>query len=285
MKKRIIFCCALVGFYVQAMPAQSEDLKAYYEKQKAELVQSFTAPASGTDITLVLLDGEEKTGVIRHLSENGIQILSDNALATFRKHELDKATCAKLFAEEYAHVEAIKRTRAYKRGASERARLNIHKGSLSVSSSIKRSSDMSSDSDERDGGTMEEEVKAYSRVQNLMVSVANRADHPDTYSLKWYFFVQKIGTDNVSIHSSGSEKIELEGREKVKRKIVSKEYSSKKVTKSWISCPKCSTSDTKVSGEEGEGYLVLLMCGDEIIDKEASSKRYLNEDWLKMCFY
>ncbi len=282
--KNTILCTVLAGFWMLAAPAQSEeDLKAYYEKQKAEIEKNFTGPELKSKITIVLKDGEEKTGVLRQLSDNGVQLLVDGALVTYRKRELDEASCAKLFAEEYAHAEAIKRTRAYKRGSAARKQRNTHKGGLSVNATTKRSSDLSHDSEARGSSSMDTEEKMYSKIQKLTISVANRTTHPDTYSLKWYFFVQQIGTDNVAIHSSGSEEIELEGRQKVEHKVASKVYDSKKVTKSWNSCPTCSTSETKVTGSEGQGYLVLLKCGDEILDKKASSKRYLNPDWVMMC--
>lgn len=284
--KKTVLCGLLVSVCVMAGSAQSEDLKAYYEKQKAEIAPTFTAPAIGAEITITLVDGQAHTGVIKQLTEIGVQILSDETYVTCKKRELSEASCVQLFAEDYAHAMAIKRTRAYKRGHAERVHLNTHKGSLSVKSSTQRASDLSQDKTEKtkeSGGSMETESTAFSRVNRLTMSIVNRTTHPDTYTLVWYFFVQEIGTDNVAIHNSESEEIRMEGRQKITRKVMSKPYDSSKVTKSWISCPTCSTSDTKTTGLEEQGYLVLLMCGDEILDKKASSKRYLNVDWLKIC--
>ena len=284
MKKRIIFCSALVGFYMQAMPAQSEDLKAYFEKQKAELVQSFTAPASGTDITLVLLDGEEKTGVIRYLSETGIQILSDNTLATFRKHELDEGTCAKLFAEEYAHVEAMKRTRTYKRGHTKRAKDSTHKGSLSVSSKMDRDGTRDTSNRESDsGGVTETEIKVQTEVRNLKVLISNQTTHPDRYTLKWYFFAQDLGKEDVYIQSRGSKEVEVKGRSRVTHEVKSKGSSIRKASHNYTACCGKTAASENKTGVEEKGYLVVLKCGDEVIDRKASDKRYMDPDWIKLC--
>ena len=283
MIKNSVYCGALLGFLMLAMPAQAEDLRAYYEQQKLELAKTFVAPEAGTEITLVLLDGEEKSGVIRHLSETGVQLLSDNALVTIRKHELDEATCAQLFAEEYAHIEAIKRTRAYKRGASERVQKNTHKAALSVSPTNKRTSSNETENKEVEEGSWNIETKTRNMVKTLTVSISNRTSHPDTYSLKWYFFVQKVGEDNVSIHHSGSERIELEGRQNVKRSIASKEYSTKTTTRNWTACCGKSSSSQKKKGIEERGYLVVLKCGDEVVARDASAERYLDPDWIKLC--
>lgn len=283
MIKNRFYCGALLGFWMVVMPVQAEDLKAYYEQQKLEIAKTFVAPEAGTEITLVLLDGKEKSGVIRHLSDTGVQILSDNALATFRKHELDEATCAQLFAEEYAHAEAIKRTRAHKRGASARAKTNTHSASLSVISKNKRTSFNETENEEVEEGAWNIETKKRNEVKTLSISVANRTSHPDTYTLKWYFYEQEVGKDNITIQSRGSEEISLNGQQAVKRKIVSKEYVAKTVTRNWLACCGKSSSSQKKSGKQERGYLVVLKCGDKVLARKASSKLYLDPDWVKLC--
>ncbi len=283
MKNRVFFCSALVGFWMLAAPAQStEDLKAYYEGQKAEIAKNFTGPELKSEITIVLKDGEEKTGVLRQLSDNGVQLLADGALVTYRKRELSEASCAKLFAEEYAHAEAIKRTRAYKRGHSKRVQGNTHKASLRVNPTNKRTSFNETENKEVDEGSWNNETKTRNMVKTLTVSIANQMTHADTYTLKWYFFAQALDQDNVVIQSRGSEEIKLGGRQQVKRKIVSKEYSTETITSNWTACCGMSTSSQKRKGVEERGYLVVLKCGDEVVDRQASTKRYLDPDWLKL---
>ena len=284
MIRNSIYCGALLGFWMLAMPAQAEDLRTYYEQQKLELAKTFVAPEAGAEITLVLLDGEEKSGVIRHLSETGVQILSDNALVTFRKHELDEASCAQLFADEYAHVEAIKRTRAHKQGSAVRTQRNTHQGKLSVLTEVERDGTRDvKNKDHTDGATTETETKTQTEVRNLKISVANRMAHPDTYTVKWYFFAQDMNKDSIYIQSRGSKEIQLKGREQVKHTISSEGCTTKKVARNYTACCGKSTSSEKKSGVMERGYLVVLKCGDEVLSREASSKHYLDPDWVKLC--
>lgn len=283
MMKNTILCAVLAGFWMLVSPAQSgEDLKAYYESQKAELVKSFTAPELKSEITIGLANGEEKSGVLRQLSDNRVRILADGALLTYGKHELNEATCAQLFAEEYAHAEAIKRTRVHKRGSATRSQKQIHKASLNVGSTNQRTSSNQTENKEVEEGSWNNETKTRTLVKTLEVSIANQMPHADTYTLKWYFFAQKLGQDQVVIHSQGSEKIKLEGKQLVKRKVMSEAYATDTITRNWEACCGKSTSSQKKSGVEEKGYLVVLKCGNEVVVRKASSKLYLDPDWFKL---
>ena len=281
--KSMILCGLLVGFWMLAVPAQSEDLKAYYEKQKAEIAPTFTAPELGSEVTVVLLDGQERTGVLKQLTDNGVQLLSDGTLVTFRKHELLEGSCPHLFADDYAHVEAIKRTRVYKQGHAKRVRDNIHEASLSVSTKNKKSSSSETENKDAEAGSWDINTKTRNMVKTLVVSIANRTTHADSYTLKWYFFAQDLDQNSIVIQSLGSEKIELEGKQRVKREIVSKEYTTETITRNWVACCGKSTSSQEKKGVQERGYLVLLKCGDEVVARQASSKSYLDPDWLKLC--
>ena len=285
MKNKFLFCSALVGFWMLAAPAQStEDLKAYYEKQKAEIEKNFTGPELKSEITIVLKDGEEKTGVLRQLSDNGVQVLADGVLATYRKRELSEASCAKLFAEEYAHAEAIKRTRAYKRGHAQRVQLNTHKGSLSVITRTERDGSRDvTNKEHEDGATTETETKVQTEVRTLKVSVSNQTTHSDRYTLKWYFFAQNMGEEDVYIQSRGSKVIDVKGKSRVKHEVASQGCSVKKVAHNYTACCGKSTSSEKKSGVLEKGYLIVLKCGDEVVDRQASDKRYVDPDWIKLC--
>lgn len=282
--KKIILCGLAVCFLTWAALAQpKEELKAYYEKQKEELAPTFVAPETGSEIMVVLLDGEERTGTLRQLTDNGIQLLSDGALVTFRKRELTEGTCAKLFAEDYAHAEAIKRTHAYKRGHSARVLEKAHKGTLSGRVKMERDSSRNTEIEESEDGTWTIDTKDYVSTQNLTATLANKTTHPDTFTLKWYFFVQtKDGKKNIRIHSRGSKEFKLEGGQKIQHKIVSEEYALKKVSRGWVACCGKSEDHENVTGEEEKGYLLVLKCDDEILARDASSKRYLHPDWVRL---
>ncbi len=267
-----------------AASAQSPaELKAYYEKQKVEIAKNFTGPELKSEITVVLKNGEGKTGVLRQLSDNGVQLLAGGTLVTYRKRHLNEATCAQLFAEEYAHAEAIRRTRAYKRGHTKRVQDTAHKGSLSVRSKVKETRDQKTEVKEIEEGTWNIETKDFTRVQNLKVTVVNRTSHPDTYSLEWYFFVKDKKGSRVTIHSKGSKEITLKGRQKGTHEVASKEYASQKLARGWVACCGMSADYEDVTGVDVEGYLVVLKCGNEVLARDASAKRYLDPDWILLC--
>lgn len=280
--KQTILCGLMVGFWMLAAPSQAEDLRAYYAKQKAEIATTFTGPETGSEITVVLLNGEERTGVVKQLTENGVQLLSDEALVTFKKHELNEASCARLFAEDYAHAMAIKRTRAYKQAQSKAGPVT-HQGSLSVSAKTERDSDTKTVSKEKEEGTLDKITTTKTQVQNLTLTVANRTKRADTYSLEWYFFAQPEDEDSVKVHSRGSKELKLGANQKVTQKIASDAVVSKKVVTNWLACCGKATSDEETTGLDVKGYLVVLKCGGEVLDRKASSKRYLDPDWVKLC--
>jgi len=293
MNKKVVCCCILVGLGWLAVPVGAADLKAYYEREKKALVSTFSKPELGSTITVTLLDGQEKTGKIKQLTKNGVQLLSEGALVTFSRHKLKKESCAQLFAEDYAEVEALKRTRAYKRSlsASLKSMKQPHRGSLSVGVKTKKDETNDRTIDNGDDGTMTKETKKLNRVQELTISVLNPNARPEEYTLEWYFFAQQVkkekgievGDHKFVILDQGSAEIKLGARQKVKRKVSSGECILTKTTFDFEACCGRSTVTQYEKGQEMKGYLVILKSGDKVLARKASSKRYLKPDWVKMC--
>lgn len=272
---------AMLASWFLAASANAEDYRAYYEKQKAGLKKTFVAPAVGSEVKLLLLDGEEYTGSLKQLTEGGVQILSDEITLSFRKHELDKTTCVRLFAEEYAHAVALEKTRAYKKNGG--AKPVKHIAVLNVKDKVERSIEKEGSEEETDSGTWLRELTTKTSIQNLEISVANMTSHPDTFTLAWYFFSEEIDGEGIRIHSQGSEIIEIGSKKKLKRSVKSDEYIARRKTDNFVACCGKATDNEKKDGLDDKGYLVVVKCGDKVIARKASSKAYLNVDWVTLC--
>lgn len=287
--KKAVLAGILAGALVSAGTAADEEIKSYYEQQKAIFQWAFKAPAIGSDIVVVLENGEEHRGILKKLSDKGVQILSGEELLTCRRKELSDETRMLLFAADYAHFKALESARSYDKLSDEtKAQLSgvpgrVYPGKLSVSVKKDKDADRSEDGSLSTSGYRSEERKAWSEVQHLTVSVSNSTSVPATYSLRWYFFSRDVGTDRLAIHCQGYEIIKLKGKQKVKKGVSSKKYtkhrSSTNTTTRYAGRNK-TTADEREWGVEEEGYLVLLMSGDTVVDRKASAKRYLDPDWI-----
>lgn len=280
---RLLLLTLLCSVFL-APAAMAEDYKAYYEKQKASLKTGFAAPALNTDLTLHLKDGTEYTGSLAQLTEGGVQIMVDEIPMSFRKHELSEQTCAKLYAEEYAHVEAMTRTRAYrdkvKSGQGGPAK---HIAVLTVKNKVDRASEREGSTEQKEEGTWERETTTRTSVQNLDITIANRSAQADSYSIEWYFFSEKVDEKGIRIHSQGSADVKVDAGRQIKRAVKSESYVTKKKVNNFVACCGKATYNEKQLGLDDKGYLVVVKCGDKVLTRKASNKAYLNVDWVTLC--
>jgi hypothetical protein len=124
-------------------------------------------------------------------------------------------------------------------------------------------------------------TKTKSKTPTLAVTIYNRTTHPDTYMLEWYSFAKLPTGDQINTNDSGSENITVGVRNQCKESITPK---TMVLTETTIERENENggTSDPKVTekGRINAGYLVLLKHGDTILDRKASCKKYLTDQWL-----
>ncbi|MCK4563900.1 MAG: hypothetical protein KAU94_04425 [Verrucomicrobia bacterium] len=60
MKRRTPTLCALlICTLLSTLPTHAEDLRAYYEQQKAKIAPTFQAPEPGTELSIALTSGKK----------------------------------------------------------------------------------------------------------------------------------------------------------------------------------------------------------------------------------
>ena len=157
-----------------------------------------------------------------------------------------------------------------------------HAASISVSCKVEKKSDRREkhyEKKKRDGDFIEvsTDIRTKSETPTLMVTICNNTDHPDSYSMEWYCFARTVIGDQIITHDRGSEEVHVKARKHCKKTIT-----FKPITYLEESTQRGESPDVKVKegGMENAGYLVILKYGDVILDKEASSSRYLADDWL-----
>jgi hypothetical protein len=113
-KTTTLLCSLTAGFFIFTLPLHGEDLKAYYEQQKAEIAPSFKAPQLGSEITISLAAGQKRTGILMKLNDSEVSLMTDAGSVHYKKSALHEISRASLFADDFAHAKAMERTREYK---------------------------------------------------------------------------------------------------------------------------------------------------------------------------
>ncbi len=287
---KLVLC--LMPFLIPSGYAQGEDLRAYYEQKKAEVMPTFTTPELGSEVTLKMASGQTRTGVLMRLNAEEISIITDAGdTVSYKRGMLHESTRAQFFAEDFAHVKAMELTRQYSKeiqlGALAEEEANTHEGRLDVTAKTEKKAD--TEKEEKEGENRESEktvtrttTRTEIQSQILTVSISNLTSHPDTYSLHWYFISEDAAGDKISVHESGTKKVTVDARKRITETVKSKDYK-------WVKASTVHTGATgyssepriKESGEEPAGYLIILKYNDEILDAKASSKTFLGEEWMQ----
>jgi hypothetical protein len=291
MNKRMALSYALIISLVSL--SYSEDLKAYYERQKAEIAPTFKAPQLGSEISITLAAGQARTGILMKLTDTNVSIMTDAGSVVYKKTALHDSARAQLFSEDYADAEALKRTREYKQKLHieniKEEQAGVHDGRISVSAKVEKESDKEVEEDEKDNEktgnttTTTTTTKTRTETQKFTSTISNNTTHPDTYTVEWYVYAKTLIAERSSLHDSGSEKISVGARKRERLDISAKPCTTTEVTVDRTSSNSSNSNDPKItkSGSESAGYLVLLKFGDTILDKKASSKSYLTNEWIE----
>ena len=277
-----------------------DDIKSFYEKQKAELLPAFKAPQMGSQVTIKTAASQSRTGILMKLDSASLSLMTETGNATYKRMALHESSRSQLFAEDFAHVKSLEKTRLYKKqlhkeNEAERA-ADFHDGSISVSAKSEKSSDKEVEVEERENKLTGEKrtntkiTRTYTEVQELKITAANNATHSDTFTLKCIFFSQQISKgstkkndeDNDSIpktikkQSDSIKQITIDARSRSSIELSSEPFIVTKIEAS----SGYSNRNPLISGEESAGWLVLLMYDGEILDKKASAKTYLADNWI-----
>lgn len=310
--RSVLMVCLTLIFIGSAGAA---DLKAYYETQKAEITPTFIAPQLGSEVTIELLSGRARTGILMKLDANELTLMSaDGKSAIFKRAALKESSRARFFAADYAHVKAMEKTRAYKQQllqenlAQEAA--NTHEARLSVSPKLTKSNRKAEEVTERELKQTGEKrrivttTRTDSETLSLNISVANTTTHPDTYTIDYYFFSKSVAKgDETPAEKKKKKKKEQAGETEglINNQIRLKSKSSRSLTVPARSRESISIASEpfevqrveidngsgysgnrapRITGTESAGYLVVLKHGTTVLDRKASARSYLDEEWL-----
>ncbi|MDF7806004.1 hypothetical protein P4E94_01045 [Pontiellaceae bacterium B12219] len=299
MKKTLTTAIAL-ALCTAALAA--EDLKGYYEAQKTALRSQFSPPQLGSQVTFRLASGQSRTGILMKLSPDSLSLMSETGNATFQRMALHESSRTVFFAEDFAHVSALEKTREYRnkqRAASlAEEQANIHDGRISVSAKTTKTNEKDEKVEEKENQRTGEKRKhstitrTYSETQHLKIAVFNSTAHPDSFTLEWYFFsknVSKGGTekerendkkdDTPKLQNSAKKQVTLEGLTQLEIEMNSSPFVMTRIEK--YTGGNTGRNEPRTTGEENAGWLVLLKYNGEILDKKASAKSYLGDDWIQ----
>lgn len=303
MKRGIL----LVALILAISSFAADDLKSYYEKQKAEILPTFSAPQLGSQVTIKITNGQTRTGILMKLSADSLSLMSDTgATMDYKRTALHETSRAQFFAGDFAHIKALELTKEYKdklhAGYVAEKEAGVHDGRITVTAKSEKENDKEVEKEERENkNTGEKRVyttttRTYQDVINLKVNVANFATHADSFTVKYCFFGQRVSkgernnnkknkdTDEIkpgtlSLKSEGVKKVSVDPRG---RKTVDIKSEPFVITKTELDTGTGYTNrDPAVKGEESAGWLVILMYGDRVLDTQASHKSYLSESWIK----
>lgn len=158
-----------------------------------------------------------------------------------------------------------------------------HVARLTVKGGLEK--DRESESNDR-GNTSEKMELEYQRYE-LAIEISNLISEEDTFELSWYFIRaplnKKGGKGAPVLAEKGADTITVGGRQKVVHEVTSGELSFSEVqqTKPDKRNRNQSISTKEIRGDVYEGYVVLLRHGSEIIDKKASDRDFLSDEWLQ----
>lgn len=158
----------------------------------------------------------------------------------------------------------------------------LHKGNISVTSAVEKDSDHEKKEQEKENSRTGKIIvtttttRIDSQTPTLTVTVFNTTSHPDTYSLEWYYLARRSEGDDIVMHDSGCEELTVDPLTRIKHTLSIRTLEMKKETvQRGFKDPTVSKS-----GQKSAGYVILLKCGDVILDKEASSEKYLSKQWI-----
>ena len=162
-----------------------------------------------------------------------------------------------------------------------------HAGRLSVICKVEKDSDRNEEETERPNRITGDIViittctKTKSETPALAVTISNNTTHPDAFTLEWYSYATLPGGKNIITNDSGSENITVAARGRCKESITPRTMTLTETTVE-IEYANGDVSDPKITetGRIYAGYLMLLKHGDTILDKKASSKNYLTDQWI-----
>jgi hypothetical protein len=298
----IILLCALA---MVATHAKAEDLKAYYEQQKAEIAPTFTPPKLGSEVSVTLAAGQIRKGILMKLDAEELELITDSGtMVSYKRTAFHESSRADFFAEDYAHAKALEKTREYKQElhlsgiAEEQA--NNHDGRISVTLKSDKSVDKESEEDEKENEnsgvttTTTTTKRSQTEIDHLKITVANNTTHPDTYTLEYYFFGESVYKSNrdrdeepddegkISIVDGGTRRVTVDARRRQVEEISSKPFIVEKVTVDSERSNSDYSSDPRITekGTESAGWIVLLKYGGDILDKKASSNKFLEDEWM-----
>ncbi|MCF7847927.1 MAG: hypothetical protein K9M45_03675 [Kiritimatiellales bacterium] len=281
-----------IALAAQVFAVHANELREYYEAQKAELIGTFKAPEIGSSVGIKLKSGQTRTGTIIALTADTVTMETPAGPITYKKALLDQTTCTKLFAEDYATVIAIQRTRQLKASQASSATPQasaIHSARVSVKADLdkdkKTEKIMGKTSSNSDRDPKVTRKTTETQTYNLDITLSNPAATPDTYQLEWYFMSRSVGSKSSStLCEKGSQEFTVAGRQRVKHAVASKTLTS---GASKESSSGSENSDREVvdknsaSGSVYTGYVVLVKHGDKILAKNSNNHSFLKEDWLE----
>jgi len=293
MKFDIALVLGLILFCGTVCADTAEELKAYYEKQKAEIAAKFTPPELGIETTITLLGGKKRTGILMKLNAAEVALMTGAGMVSYKPEALDDSTRVRLFAEDYAHLKAVEKLNEFKQQRfienihAEQA--GLHEGRISVSAKTEKDSDRRVEEEERESRktgastTIRTTTKTETEIQKLTITVANNTTHPDTYTLSWYFLARSVGGDRIRVHDRGSQEIAVPARQRERVSVSSQACIEETIEVERSSSEGGGGQDPKIStsGTESAGYVVLLKHGDTLLDAEASASTFLSEEWMK----
>jgi hypothetical protein len=289
-KKRSLMILLAAGLLT--LPALANNLKAYYEQQKAEIAPTFQPPELGSEVSVKTVSSQQRTGILMKLNSDSLSLMTDTETLTYKRTALHQSSRITFFAEDYAHEKALEKTREYQQQVHQekldKEQANAHEARINVSAKVEKSSDKEVEKDERKNKktgsttTTTTTTRTFSEIQNLQITIANNTTHPDTYTLEWYFFAEPVAGGKTTTHDSGSRTVTVEARSRVQETASSDKFVSEKVSTERSSSAGGSTSDPKTTekGKKNAGWVVLLKYKDELLDQKASSRKFLEEEWI-----
>jgi len=265
-----------------------DGLKEYYEEQKTQFMESFKAPEPGSKISLTLLSGKTRTGILKELTADKVTIQTEIGLITYPKNVLVKRTRARLFAEDYAHLMASSKIRqiqtqnhAYqKKTRNSKEQEIFHCARLIVHDSLDKKLDTKSSRSTRSATEMQ--------TYRLDITLANTTPHDDTYTLEWYFYSRSVNNKSKGppkITDKGSKQFTVAAQKRIKYTVLAKPLVNKETRKSSSSGrkgkkKKGGSQKTSRSGMEYYGYVVLVRHNGKIIAKTSNQRALLKEENL-----
>ncbi len=283
--------------------AQENELRVFYETAKKEIAPAFVAPSLGSQVAITMMSGQEREGILMKIDAAAITLMTDTGSVSYKRAALKESSRAVFFAEDFARVKALEKTKAFKdelrmESLAEEA-ASIHSGVLSVSGKIDKDSDKQVEQEDRENPRDGEKRKfttttrSYTETQQLTIDVANTTTHLDNYTVDYFFFYKPVQsgneraneepsateeTRNARLLSKGTRKVTVDARRRDRFSIASEPCVVEKV--SIETDGRSGDHAPRVSGKESAGYLVLLKHGSTVLDKKASAKSYLADEWV-----